>query len=1843
MPAINQPKLGELYNTTFFTPSSLISSILIPASNVLTTDGQGGTYYVAGITMPVLYSTVLGLGSGGYVSSTQLLSTIADLGSAGFISSPQLFSTVNDLAQAGFVSSTQLNSTVVGLGTAGYLSTAAIEGFFHSTTFGLAEANYVSSTQLFSSMQYVYDTYVSSGQLVSTVNDLAQANYVSTGHLVSTTNYFLINYVSTGQLKSTVDGLSHANYVSTSQLQSTVAGLGSATYVSSPSLVSTTNYFLINYVSTGQLISTIADLAQASYVSSTQLNSTVAGLGSANYVSSTQLNSTVAGLGSAAYVSTSGLVSTTNYFLENYVSTGHLRSTIADLGQANYISSSQLTSTVIGLGSLNYISSTQFQSTVDFIVNNFVSSGQLFSTILNLGSAGYVSSQQLVSTTTSFITNFTTQTLFTNTLSTSSTFANSISTGSLFASNISVGTMVIWGSNTLIVEGNSVMSSITVVGNVNVSSINGFEGIVRSSGVSTSQILTSTLGFRDTQNPSILSRLYVTGGALTVDGDSVITNSYLGLNFFSTTVGLGQANYVSSTQLQSTVRNLGMANYVSTSQLQSTVEGLANTNFVSTSQLQSTVAGLASANYVSSTQLYSTVANLASANYVSSTQLYSTVADLASANYVSSTQLYSTVADLASANYVSSTQLQSTVAGLANTNFVSSTQLTSTVAGLGSSTYLSSPHLLSTYTGIQQGLTTSSLTVQQTVRSASTLTRFLSTTYLEGRAINSVQVYGNQVLNIARSTDLINWQNPVTNGFLTTGEDVVAGTNIYVAAGDGSNQLGSLKWSVNGTTWADAAYGGFDDLQGEYKGYALAYNGSNRFVAGGLGYNGRTAIVTSTDGKSWLAASNGHANPVYGVLWASNLGPGGTGLWIAVGDGQGVSAKSIQYSTDAFYWTAVATGFPISDNQTVGYNIGYDGVGKLWAVGYGDLNKNMMFSANGTSWSQKTLGDVFTGDAAYGVAANPSPAPGAAKWVAVGVGANLPRESIMYSIDGNTWNLVPTGNGFAGLEGNCVIYDTYGGRWIAGGKGTESGGTFLQSTDGIIWSSLSGVPFEYFGSYTANAIIESNAIYLAVGNGETQVAGTQATLIGPSSISTTHIDVATLTADSIIVSGANTLTVEGNSFFNGTATFSTNVSMTTATMSGNLTVTSNITVQGNIVFQSSDGQLTNNTITTSNITTSNARFIDIINGSTNNVFISSSLMYINSNQVLTGGATGSFLRLGNLSVLNTVTESSTFTNFISTNILKANYISTRNIYVSSISLGDIQFPWVTHRLYASSSMLYFNTINLTSAIVGNACGECANSNTGFSNVLIAGTLSTSSTFVNYISTANIETENMIMSVLSTTTLSASSISLYDPGTGTSFPMTVNNGNLYFGVSSIGIIPNVVNSNLVLETLRVLDTISTDNLYVNYLSSVQVTVSTANLIDGNNGQSYPLFVSGGILKFGESVVLPFGPNLNLNILSTASTFANYVSTNFADIQRLSTLENTVSTLRLGDQTSAFTNLLYSRGSVLLNNGSAVATGGSLGFAPQFSTLRIAQTISSASTFVNYISTGQLLTSSINAQGIIARTVSAATLATSSITMTDGIGRFNFYGNSSNLFYNSLPVALGGRSSLNPSFSSLTVSTTISTTNVIASFLSTNSINTYQVYGTSSIAFTDHVTTAINNIYTQNGTLYINENPATGTIVVASNFTLSNLEVLNTASTSSTFVNFVSSGFHLVDVLSTTYTSAYDIFTSSFTASNAVAENLTVTNLNTRPVPIFNWGTATTQCCGSYAGFADVGFTYTYSSPPAVTVTLNDIQNELAIMNITYVDTLGFTVGSYDINSGTGLLLSSISFMWTAMGY
>ena len=128
--------------------------LTISQQQTSTVKGLGSAGYISSIVSPTsITSTVQGLGSAGYISSTQLISTTQGLQygyqTSGFVSSPNLIghvstaylnttlvSTVQGLGSAGYISSTQLISTVTasgslfastvkGLGSAGYLSTAS--------------------------------------------------------------------------------------------------------------------------------------------------------------------------------------------------------------------------------------------------------------------------------------------------------------------------------------------------------------------------------------------------------------------------------------------------------------------------------------------------------------------------------------------------------------------------------------------------------------------------------------------------------------------------------------------------------------------------------------------------------------------------------------------------------------------------------------------------------------------------------------------------------------------------------------------------------------------------------------------------------------------------------------------------------------------------------------------------------------------------------------------------------------------------------------------------------------------------------------------------------------------------------------------------------------------------------------------------------------------------------------------------------------------------------------------------------------------------------------------------------------------------------------------------------------------------------------------------------------------------------------------------------------------------------------------------------------------------------------------------------------------------------------
>ena len=424
------------------------TNLPISTNYIMTTDGAGGISWIdpiifGGISLPNLVSTVAGLGSINYVSTsflnTALTSSLKGLGTINYISTSYL--------------NTALTSSLTGLGTLNYVSTSYLNSALRSSIEGLGTVGYVSAQTL------AITTNTANAALTSSIFILNPSRYVSTGALISTVKGILdsadfalqIGDFDAG-LTSTSQGLGTLGYISTatfrSSLTSTSQGLGTLGYISSAALRSS-------------LTSTVQGLGSAGYVSTSfmtnYVTSAVANAGtSGNYVSvptlTLTLNTKVAGLGTQGYVSTSYLVdyvtnalnnvgtsgnyvstptldlaltSTTSYIFdsERYVSTGALTSTTigilatATSGIAVGTLNTALASTVEGLGSggnNGYISSLTLKTTLASTVaglgsggnNGYISSltlnKALTSTVAGLGSGGingYISTLSLQSTT----------------------------------------------------------------------------------------------------------------------------------------------------------------------------------------------------------------------------------------------------------------------------------------------------------------------------------------------------------------------------------------------------------------------------------------------------------------------------------------------------------------------------------------------------------------------------------------------------------------------------------------------------------------------------------------------------------------------------------------------------------------------------------------------------------------------------------------------------------------------------------------------------------------------------------------------------------------------------------------------------------------------------------------------------------------------------------------------------------------------------------------------------------------------------------------------------------------------------------------------------------------------------------------------------------------------------------------------------------------------------------------------------------------------------------------------------------------------------------------------------
>ena len=525
-----------------------------------------------------IMSTVAGLGSAGYISSSQLISSLAN-----FQSGTSTFSTIT-VAQSGTFS-----SILTGLFSGSSLVVSSINGNtiggpLFSTVIGLGSAGYISSSQLISSL----------------------ANFKS-----GTSTFSTITVAQTGNFSSILTGLFSGSSLTVSSINgntiggplfSTVIGLGSAGYVSTANLVglvSTPN--LVGLVSTNNLLGLVSTPNLVGLVSTNNLLGLVSTQNLLGLVSTANL------LNLVSTQNLLNLVSTQN--LQNLVSTTHLysmlQSTVAGLGSINYISSSQLTSTTsgfqtyissqIGLAGNNYYGAVLYLNysltTTPYKTLDTTTTGASATTLTNNvdpGTSQAISQFQTDDTMTPFI-------------------PNGIWNLGLFADSTNPKTFI-YMSLYKRSDGVDVLVATTAL---TPTDLYGPVAAITEYPIS--------LAIPYTQTPpgtTVVLKIF----ASNADSTSATIRTYYEGNTYSflrTTFG----TIIPADSLTSTVAGLGNASYLSSPQLISTVVGLGTASYISSSQLLSTVAGLGSAGYVSTANLVGHVSTANLLNLVSTQNL----------------------------------------------------------------------------------------------------------------------------------------------------------------------------------------------------------------------------------------------------------------------------------------------------------------------------------------------------------------------------------------------------------------------------------------------------------------------------------------------------------------------------------------------------------------------------------------------------------------------------------------------------------------------------------------------------------------------------------------------------------------------------------------------------------------------------------------------------------------------------------------------------------------------------------------------------------------------------------------------------------------------------------------------------------------------------------------------------------------------------------------------------------------------------------------------------------------------------------------------------------------------
>jgi len=391
------PSIGNYGQLVWYDPLTFFNMIFISSVNSSVFDildtVQAGVSTIAKIatqdTDPIIVSTIAGLGTSGYLSSTQYFDNqINNLsGEYGFISSTTLYDVIAHLGNLDWITAnagpmSNLGSNLSG----GYVSTTSLVSSVGALT---TIINNIKSQALnFGagvSTTFIIASTINSG-VISSVT-LATSSITS---FTATINYLNASSISTYSMAANNLTVQGSLYTSSLYLPNDINGAYTPITIYGGSTLSVNGSVLVTVnQAVSSLVSTTTGLGSAGYLSSgtivfaSNLTSTVIGLGSSGYLSSIG-NSVLSNL-------TSSLVGLASI---GYISTLSLQSTVAGLGSVNYVSTTylqtSLTSTMVGLGSINYMSSASLTSTVAGLYNSgYVLASTFNSTVVGLGSLGY--------------------------------------------------------------------------------------------------------------------------------------------------------------------------------------------------------------------------------------------------------------------------------------------------------------------------------------------------------------------------------------------------------------------------------------------------------------------------------------------------------------------------------------------------------------------------------------------------------------------------------------------------------------------------------------------------------------------------------------------------------------------------------------------------------------------------------------------------------------------------------------------------------------------------------------------------------------------------------------------------------------------------------------------------------------------------------------------------------------------------------------------------------------------------------------------------------------------------------------------------------------------------------------------------------------------------------------------------------------------------------------------------------------------------------------------------------------------------------------------------------------